>query len=366
MEERNQGLQAARAIAALMVAYFHSYVAIRGAFPETAWAPIPWLSKWGFVGVDFFFAISGYVICVVVSKPSFALPSFVIKRIFRLYPMYWVTMATVAFAIWWGRYASVPLGDFLYSMTLLPQRGAPAYEMSWTLEREMIFYTLTALIVPIGGLWSLAIVLFGLGAMGFHYHNPWTFHLASTYQFDFLAGVFAFLMRETLSRIGGVVPLACGVAGLAAMTQRTSPYIIPVAMGLLVAGTSGVRLPWHRAPLHWLVRIGDGSYSLYLLHYIGFLVGSYASVVWLKLPHWAPQWLCEPWRFASIAACLLLSSWTWRAIERPMIELGAGLSRSLKQRPRRHVSLSIGRSAATLGETRGRQPRTKTQNTTAH
>jgi exopolysaccharide production protein ExoZ len=56
-QTKNEGLQAARAIAALSVAYFHSYVAVRG-FPEAAWMPIPWLKQWGFLGVDFFFAVS--------------------------------------------------------------------------------------------------------------------------------------------------------------------------------------------------------------------------------------------------------------------------------------------------------------------
>jgi exopolysaccharide production protein ExoZ len=66
-----EGLQAARALASLSVAYFHSYPALR-AFPETAINPIPFLKAWGFLGVDFFFAISGYVICLVVSRRSFS------------------------------------------------------------------------------------------------------------------------------------------------------------------------------------------------------------------------------------------------------------------------------------------------------
>jgi exopolysaccharide production protein ExoZ len=58
-DHKLEGLQAARAIAALAVAYFHSYMVIRVAFPESAWAPIPFLKDWGYVGVNFFFAISG-------------------------------------------------------------------------------------------------------------------------------------------------------------------------------------------------------------------------------------------------------------------------------------------------------------------
>ena len=84
MEKKLEGIQVARAIAALSVAYFHSYIALR-AFPESAQAPIPPLKQWGYLGVDFFFAISGHVICLIAARPSFSPLSFAIKRLFRLY-----------------------------------------------------------------------------------------------------------------------------------------------------------------------------------------------------------------------------------------------------------------------------------------
>jgi peptidoglycan/LPS O-acetylase OafA/YrhL len=62
MPDKLERLQAARAIAALSVAYFHSYIALR-AFPESAQIPIGPLKEWGYFGVNFFFSISGYVIC---------------------------------------------------------------------------------------------------------------------------------------------------------------------------------------------------------------------------------------------------------------------------------------------------------------
>jgi hypothetical protein len=78
---KNQGLQVARALAALCVAYFHSYIALR-IFSEGAQHPISFFKDWGFLGVNFFFAISGFVICMVVSRPTFTLRSFIIRRVF--------------------------------------------------------------------------------------------------------------------------------------------------------------------------------------------------------------------------------------------------------------------------------------------
>jgi peptidoglycan/LPS O-acetylase OafA/YrhL len=160
-----EGLQAARAVAALAVAYFHSYVALRG-FPESSQHPIAFLKDWGFLGVNFFFAISGYVICLVIAKPSFSLGSFAIKRLFRLYPMYWVAMALIAIMIAAGKYRDEPLWHFLYSMTLLPQHGGPAYDVSWTLERELVFYALAAITVPVAGIPGLAVLLASLAYVG--------------------------------------------------------------------------------------------------------------------------------------------------------------------------------------------------------
>src|SRR5262245_5351595 len=137
-QPKNEGLQAARALAALSVAYFHSYIALR-AFPESAQMPIGLLRDFGYLGVNFFFAISGYVICLVASRPGFTIRSFIIKRAFRLYPMYLLVMAIVACLILTGHYRSVTLGNFLYSITLLPQSGAPAYDFSWSMEREVVF-----------------------------------------------------------------------------------------------------------------------------------------------------------------------------------------------------------------------------------
>jgi exopolysaccharide production protein ExoZ len=324
MEAKNEGLQAGRAIAALSVAYFHSYVAIRAAFPETAWLPIPGLKDWGFLGVNLFFAISGYVICLVTTRPSFAVREFVIKRIFRLYPMYWVAMAVVVGLISIGKYSPSSLGHFLYSMALLPQAGPSVYDVSWTLERELVFYALAAAVVPIGGIAALAVTLAMLAALGWWFGDPWSFHLISVTQANFLAGVLVFMARRPLQRLGGLVPLGAGCLLLAYTRIHDFAFSVSLSMAIILAGLIHVRLPWSRAPLRWLVLAGDASYSIYLLHYLVFFTAANISVRLLSMP----TWMAEPWRFISILACCFLSYGTWRLVERPMIDLGNRLARS--------------------------------------
>lgn len=318
-----EGLQAARAIAALSVAYFHSYVVVRGAFPESAWQPIPGLKAWGFLGVNFFFAISGFVICLVLSRPSFTVRGFLTRRAFRLYPMYWVTLAVVTVMIAYGKYPPQPPGHFLYSMTLLPQQGAPAYDISWTLEREMVFYALAVLTVPIAGIYGLAATLAALAFFGWRLGNPWSFHLVSTVQADFLAGVVVFALRAPLRRLSGSVPLVAGCALLWFTRAHDFPFATPLSMAAILAGMINLRVPWSRLPLRWLVLAGDASYSIYLLHYVVFALAATWAVNELTT---LPAWACEPWRFGWIVVCCLISYGTWRLIERPMIELGDGLA----------------------------------------
>ena len=325
-DSKNEGLQAARALAALSVAYYHSYVAVRG-FPETAWTPIFPLSQWGYLGVDLFFAVSGYVICLVASKPSFSRWSFFIKRVFRLYPMYWTAMTIVAALALSGHYHANSVGHFLYSMTLLPQSGAPAYDLSWTLEREIVFYLLAMVAVPAVGIRGLAVVLAVLSVAGWHFGEQWTFHLISIRQASFLAGVLVFMAAPWVARFGCIAPLAVGIAALGCFLVSNWDPLRPVAMTFILAGMANLQLPWARWPYRWIIAAGDASYSIYLLHYIVFYLAMAASVIlFVWLPGLRQDWLCEPYRWAAIIAACIISHFTWKFIERPMIALGNGIA----------------------------------------
>ncbi|MCK1595919.1 acyltransferase [Bradyrhizobium sp. 164] len=317
---KNKGLQAARAIAALSVAYFHSYIALR-AFPESSQVTLWPLKEWGFFGVNFFFAISGYVICLVASRPDFTIRSFVLKRIFRLYPMYIIAMTLVALLIVSGQYRPILLSNFLQSLTLLPMQDPPAYDVSWSMQREVVFYGIAAVAVPTIGLSGLAVLLAGLAATGFVLGNPWTFQIVSTTQSDFLAGVVAFLLRKHTSRLGFFLPLLIGLPGLWFTLSSNIAFGPSASMVFLVIALTNLKLSWDSAPARWLVAAGDASYSIYLLHLLTFIAMDEIA----KLGQ-LPGWLCEPWRFTALLMCGLISYATWRMIERPFIRLGDALS----------------------------------------
>jgi exopolysaccharide production protein ExoZ len=326
------GLQIGRGLAAFSIVYFHSWVAIMS-YPEGTSYPIEALRHWGFLGVNFFFAISGYVICLVVSKSDFTIRSFFIRRFFRLYPIYWAVL-----------YLFVKIGHttrgnvdtettsyLLYSATLLPTKSMPYLDVAWSLQHEVFFYIAAAIIIPIFGLRGLAIAL-GLSAITAFYYNLPDHNLPiSRYHADFLAGTLAFLYRGRLKQIPKLSFLIAGCT-LAFLAMKTVNFgLLPFASFAIVVWITSIEV--RPSPISTpFIKLGDISYSLYLIHPSIFLLAhrDYNSL---------PLWTQEPIRWGAIALCILVSYCAWKLIEIPTIALGERLSRSTKEpHPKEAVS----------------------------
>jgi exopolysaccharide production protein ExoZ len=317
-KDKQVGIQVARAIAALSIVYFHSWVSITR-FPRDTAYQIPGLTTYGWFGVDLFFAISGYVICLVVSRETFQVPSFLIKRAFRLYPLWLVMLTTFAVTAWlWrGLLPNETLGYFLYSATLLPTLDYPFYNVGWSLQPEIVFYVIVAAIVPLAGLRGLVGVLLA-STLAVHLIDlPWYFtHLARYYGL-FLAGVLAFMAHGKMAPFGFWLPLAAGVTLVVllgyfseALTPLGLFFVITAFANLTPSEQSGWRKP--------ATMLGDASYSIYLIHPMVFFT---ASSLVSKFPN-APLWIQEPIRFVCIGTAIALSLLSWRYFEAPMIRFG--------------------------------------------
>jgi peptidoglycan/LPS O-acetylase OafA/YrhL len=92
--KKYQSIQALRALAALGVAAFHTH----GVVVAHGWLPhsFPCVSRYGEIGVEVFFVISGFVLAWVThGEPrGFASArSFIATRIARVVPLYWILTA---------------------------------------------------------------------------------------------------------------------------------------------------------------------------------------------------------------------------------------------------------------------------------
>lgn len=96
-------------------------------------------TEFGFLGVQLFFMISGFVILWTAMGKS--APEFVISRISRLYPTFWVCVSlTTATLVLLHDYVGLP--TFLANLTMIPGplRFPKLDDVYWTLVIEIKFY----------------------------------------------------------------------------------------------------------------------------------------------------------------------------------------------------------------------------------
>lgn len=153
-------LQSLRSIAAIMVVAFHSYVHLdaRGII-----AGIPAIVDAGRAGVDIFFVISGFIM-VYISQDNFGRPGapadFLIRRIIRVLPVYWLYTFLIASILFvaphlFSQGKSFDLNHLMASLLFIPWENSigdikPVLNVGWTLNFEMYFYCLFAITLLLG------------------------------------------------------------------------------------------------------------------------------------------------------------------------------------------------------------------------
>lgn len=131
-----------RGLAALLVVFYHTRDSLSfsiGTIPNVG----DFLFSNGYIGVDLFFIISGFVIVLSTEKDS-SVFSFVLKRAFRIYPLY-------AFCLLSALYLSdqvYSLGQIARALFIIqanysepaPWFGFSILFIAWTISYEIIFY----------------------------------------------------------------------------------------------------------------------------------------------------------------------------------------------------------------------------------
>nr|WSS68845.1 acyltransferase [Streptomyces sp. NBC_01175] len=175
---RLHALDALRVVAALAVLAFHFTgvdAATKANWGENPKELFPWLfpvTSYGSYGVQLFFLISGFVICL--SAWDRTPGQFVRARFLRLFPAYWFS-AAVAFVVWRtlpdGSRTGPSISESLTNLTMLqvPLSAQHLVGAYWTLWAELTFYLIFLVVIWKGldyrrvsvfcWLWLLASVL---------------------------------------------------------------------------------------------------------------------------------------------------------------------------------------------------------------
>ncbi|MFE7975281.1 acyltransferase family protein [Streptomyces shenzhenensis] len=291
--DRLAALDGLRLLAALMVCLYH--FAGRGGDISRSWGRspsriFPDLSQaavYGCLGVQFFFVISGFVICM--SSWGRSPGDFFRSRVARLYPAYWAAVLLVAGAAFVLPTVLQPLrlDQILVNLTMFQMpTGVPrVLGVCWTLWAEVRFYALFALCVVLRGVtyrrvvlfccvWTLAaVVCKGAG-------NELTAQLVMPEHAPFFVGGLALYL---IHRCGGN-PTLWGIVGVSwLLGQETvttglwrpgavgdfhrNPYLILLLLTLGFAAVAAVALGWTRwASWPWLTTAGALTYPFYLVH----------------------------------------------------------------------------------------------------
>src|SRR5258707_3065381 len=158
--ERQTGLDLLRALAIVVVVIYHA--ALFGfKLPGRA-------DRWGWIGVDLFFVLSGYLIGGQLLAPlardqRINLGGFFARRALRIMPAYFVILAVYIFLPSWREYpAMYPWWKFLLSVQNIGLHGGTAFSHAWSLAVEDQFYLALPFILIFVNRWPrTAIILPG-------------------------------------------------------------------------------------------------------------------------------------------------------------------------------------------------------------
>lgn len=130
--QRQPGLDLLRALAIIVVVFYHAGL-FGFALPNRA-------HRFGWVGVDLFFVLSGYLIGGQLLK-QMRLRTFFARRALRIMPAYFVVLAIYALLPAWREYPEMtPLWKFVVSLQNIGLRGGTAFSHAWSLAIEDQFY----------------------------------------------------------------------------------------------------------------------------------------------------------------------------------------------------------------------------------
>lgn len=319
-----------RTIAVMGVVLFHAF---------------PSLLRGGFVGVDIFFVISGYLITTIINNSirnkNFSILEFYSRRVNRIFPALILMLVTVIGFSWFvllpsdlkalGKHTAGGMG-FTQNIVLYTEAGyfdasaisKPLLHL-WSLGVEEQFYlTLPILALALSlrpRYFHVAIVVIALASFGNSLHNSYenpeaAFYLPASRAWELLIGglIAVFYVRPILSvRLCNALSIVGTFLICASMIFIEEEMRFPgwvalaptIGAGLIImAGPAAIvnRIVLSSKPF---VLIGLISFPLYLWHW------PLLSIAWLID---APGRLV---RLALVAAAIILSIATYRLVELP-------------------------------------------------
>lgn len=340
-----KSVQALRGLAALSVMLFHFRWNVNNVFPGMG----DKLFGWGATGVDLFFLISGFVITLSAKK---SLPGikgasgFLKHRALRILPAYYIILLITFFLS--GAMSTFHYPDktanFISALTFQPIYQAPGpfylddsgmYGVRWTLNYEVWFYLVVGLLIALPFrkvttwlFFFITLVLVPLIGFDTFTFSPEGYQtgiarlnfITNPMIFLFLAGMGTGLAYPLLKRVNGPIMTALFMGALGLLFFLFSQGLF-AEHGLLGSGwiyllimitAIGAEKSIGQYIPGFLVRLGDISYSLYLIHTL-MNTGIGKRFESVGIAEGLPRF------FVSCVLSLILAWLSWRFIEKPFL-----------------------------------------------
>jgi exopolysaccharide production protein ExoZ len=340
------GVQYLRAIAALMVAYFHSLTQIPQYTPLLTqyFLGSAHLSN----GVDLFFVISGFIMVLTSSRA--APGDFAMRRIIRIVPLYW-TLTTTLLVLSLRKpellRTTVPSVEyFAKSLLFVPypnpgQNGQlfPLLVPGWSLNLEMFFYAVFTLVLFLRP--SRRVIVAGLIFLGVVWGAPLFDHTAYGREIQFFGDfkLFEFLFGMVVAQwyvnglprlptsvwwavtAVGFIILFWGLPFLRLSPGSSRQVMLENALPavFIVFAILSLENSLSRHPLRFLAYLGDASYSMYLSHL--FFLGA-ARFLWVRagLDHGSLPYAIA-FAIVALAITIVGTIVVYRCLELPLLHV---------------------------------------------
>jgi peptidoglycan/LPS O-acetylase OafA/YrhL len=327
-------IQLLRAVAALLVLLHHAlphYNVMGGHSPL-----IETLSMWGFLGVDIFFVISGYIMAYTTfNKPRTSVQAlrFLKHRLFRIYLGYWPFLLAMALIL----YIKDPqklfgldwIGSFFLTQVDMFKLILP---VSWSLSYELYFYFLFlfTFFISVKKLYIFIplFVTFILGMVLYADYSPdcKSSFFYSPFLLEFFSGVLiymyrSYLMKSWLLPITFLLILFAYSYGFTYETKNGLPRILTFGTGAssLILFVTILETKHFFRTGKLLTALGNASYTLYLSHLI--ILELFYSIGLRDLfTSDKYSWIPLFGLLSIILLCIIFSLIYYRKIEKPLYQ----------------------------------------------
>lgn len=350
---RFENIDGLRAVAACLVIWLHVSEVFSALGNQTfSWLhTVPATLDFGRMGVLVFFLISGFLIPSSLKGERLeGLRKFTIRRFFRLYPLYWISIPLSFVTMWWMFGRQMDVQTFIVNATMI-QHKLGYQDISglyWTLKIELYFYVICALLFALRLLdkeWVIisAVLLILPVHAGLKLVDGKNVSFLALLAHDtafismmFLGALFRRLIDGRLSAIGRLILtgiclfIGIGLPALFFYIYATHAQVHGDVIKLLVpyVVALGIFMLFVLRKVSWrpLSRLGEISYSLYLMHPVVFYT-LYWGILQTDETSWLRQLSLPIYMAFVFAAIIGFSALTYRLIEAPMIASGLRLSR---------------------------------------